>query len=32
MGWTYDDVLGLPVDVYEVLVEKLTREQTPEGE
>jgi len=26
MGWTYDDVLDLPVDVYEVLVDQLNRE------
>lgn len=23
MGWTYDDVLNLPEDVYDVLVERL---------
>lgn len=26
MGWTYDDLLDLPVDVYAVLVEALTLE------
>jgi len=26
MGWTYDDLLDLPVDVYTVLVEALTEE------
>ena len=26
MGWTYDDLLDLPVDVYVVLVETLTQE------
>jgi hypothetical protein len=28
MGWTYDDVLDLPVDVYSVLVEALNDEAT----
>jgi hypothetical protein len=23
MGWSYDDVLALPVDVYTVLIEEL---------
>ncbi len=27
MHWTYDDVLDLPYDVYEVLVEDLNRTQ-----
>ena len=26
MGWTYDDVLDLPVDVYSVLVDALNEE------
>jgi hypothetical protein len=26
MHWTYADVLALPVDVYDVLVEELTKE------
>jgi hypothetical protein len=26
MGWTYDELLDLPVDVYAVLVEALNRE------
>lgn len=26
MHWTYDDVLDLPVDVYDVLVEMLNEE------
>lgn len=26
LHWTYDEVLGLPLDVYEVLVEELNRE------
>jgi hypothetical protein len=26
MGWTYDDVLDLPVDVYRVLVDALNEE------
>ncbi len=26
MNWTYDDLLGLPVDVYDVLVEELNTE------
>ncbi len=26
MGWTYDDLLDLPVDVYAVLVDELNRE------
>lgn len=26
MHWTYDDVLALPVDVYEVLVEELNKD------
>jgi hypothetical protein len=26
MGWTYDDLLDLPVDVYTVLVETLSLE------
>jgi hypothetical protein len=26
MRWTYDDVLDLPVAVYEVLVDELNRE------
>jgi hypothetical protein len=26
MHWTYDDVLNLPADVYDVLVEDLTKE------
>jgi hypothetical protein len=26
MGWTYDDVLSLPAQVYELLVEELIRE------
>lgn len=26
MGWTYDDLLDLPVDVYSVLVETLNEE------
>ena len=26
MGWTYDDLLDLPVDVYSVLVESLNQE------
>lgn len=27
MHWTYDDVLALPADVYDVLVDDLIREQ-----
>lgn len=26
MHWTYDDVLDLPVDVYDVLIETLNEE------
>ena len=26
MHWTYDDVLNLPVDVYDILVDELTKE------
>jgi len=26
MGWTYDDLLDLPVDIYGVLVDALTEE------
>jgi hypothetical protein len=26
MGWTYDELLDLPVDVYEVLVEQISRD------
>jgi len=26
MGWTYDELLDLPVDVYAVLVEALNQE------
>jgi len=26
MGWTYDELLDLPVDVYTVLVEALSQE------
>jgi hypothetical protein len=26
MGWTYDDVLALPYEVYVVLVEELNRD------
>ena len=26
MGWTYDELLDLPVDVYSVLVESLNQE------
>jgi len=26
MGWTYDDLLDLPVDVYSVLVDALNQE------
>lgn len=26
MGWTYDDLLALPADVYDVLVEELARD------
>jgi hypothetical protein len=26
MGWTYDDLLDLPVDVYTVLVESVNQE------
>ena len=26
MGWTYDELLDLPVDVYTVLVEQLSAE------
>jgi hypothetical protein len=26
MGWTYDELLDLPVDVYRVLVEQLNQE------
>ncbi len=26
MGWTYDELLDLPVDVYTVLVETLNQE------
>lgn len=26
MRWTYDEVLNLPADVYDVLVEELRRE------
>jgi hypothetical protein len=25
MGWTYDDVIGLPVEVYDYIVEELNR-------
>lgn len=27
MGWTYDELLDLPVDVYEVLVDALNRDE-----
>jgi len=26
MGWTYDDLLDLPADVYQVLVDQLNAE------
>jgi len=26
MGWTYDELLDLPVDVYEVLVDFVSRD------
>ena len=26
MGWTYEDLLQLPADVYDVLVEELERD------
>jgi hypothetical protein len=26
MGWTYDELLDLPVDVYTVLIEELNRD------
>jgi hypothetical protein len=26
MGWTYDELLDLPADVYAVLVEEMNRE------
>ena len=26
MHWTYDDVLNLPADVYDILVEDLSKE------
>lgn len=26
MGWTYDELLDLPVEIYGVLVEQLTQE------
>ena len=26
MGWTYDDLLDLPVDIYGVLVDALSQE------
>jgi len=26
MGWTYDELLDLPVDVYAVLIDELNRE------
>lgn len=26
MHWSYDDLMSLPVDVYEVLIEMLTEE------
>ena len=26
MGWTYDDLLALPAEVYDVLIEKLIDE------
>lgn len=32
MRWTYDELLALPVDVYEVLVEELRREAAAEAE
>jgi hypothetical protein len=25
MGWTYDDVLDLPIDVYDILIDQLNR-------
>ena len=31
MHWTYDDVLNLPADVYDILVEDLTK-RSPEAE
>ena len=27
MGWTYADVMALPADVYDVLIEDMTRAQ-----
>lgn len=29
MGWSYDDVIDLPIHVYDVLIEELTREPVP---
>jgi transcription elongation factor Elf1 len=29
MGWTYDELLELPVDVYSVLVDALNEEAAP---
>ena len=28
MNWSYDDVLNLPADVYDVLVQELNKETT----
>jgi hypothetical protein len=30
MGWTYDDLLALPAEVYDVLVEELNQAAEPE--
>lgn len=27
MGWTYDQVRALPVDIYDVLIEELAKER-----
>jgi hypothetical protein len=27
MHWTYDDVINLPADVYDILVDDLVKEQ-----
>lgn len=32
MHWTYPDVLALPLEVYDVLVDQLLTEQETDGE
>lgn len=31
MHWTWDDLMTLPIDVYEVLVDELVKEQTEQA-